>query len=281
MRARARRRRGAGRSAACGPRDGAAGRACDGWGDLGARPARSSCRRRPGRIRKAPPTLGQDTVAVLQEIGLGPERDRGAAGGEGDLMDAELKLGPTYLPALKLGPMYAVVESYAGAVEAGFSPADQTTWKPLTFGNASRTPSTRATTGRRSARAGTRKRTVAYERFLTVVAVPLCQQVAGVLKAEGYPFVVNTPGGAVRLASERGRRISSNSPRHDRPAAAGGRARRARERAGDDRGGPTDQAGHARSSTCPNRTCSTCLRRRLRCSWRSDDDESTFRRVVR
>jgi crotonobetainyl-CoA:carnitine CoA-transferase CaiB-like acyl-CoA transferase len=26
----------------------------------------------PGRIRKAPPTLGQDTVAVLQEIGLGP-----------------------------------------------------------------------------------------------------------------------------------------------------------------------------------------------------------------
>jgi hypothetical protein len=33
--------------------------------------------------------------------------------------------------------------------------------------------------------------------------VPLCQQVAGALKAEGYPFIVNTPAGAVRLASER------------------------------------------------------------------------------
>jgi hypothetical protein len=43
----------------------------------------------------------------------------------------------------------------------------------------------------------------AFERFLAGVAVPLCQQVAGVLKAEGYPFIVNTPGSAVRLASER------------------------------------------------------------------------------
>jgi hypothetical protein len=43
----------------------------------------------------------------------------------------------------------------------------------------------------------------AFERFLSTVAVPLCQQVANVLKTEGYPFLVNTPGGTVRLASER------------------------------------------------------------------------------
>jgi hypothetical protein len=43
----------------------------------------------------------------------------------------------------------------------------------------------------------------AFERFLTSIVTPMCQQVAGVLKSEGYPFIVNTPGGAVRLASER------------------------------------------------------------------------------
>lgn len=43
----------------------------------------------------------------------------------------------------------------------------------------------------------------AYERFLTAIVVPLCHQIAGALKAETYPFLVNTPGGAVRLASER------------------------------------------------------------------------------
>jgi hypothetical protein len=42
-----------------------------------------------------------------------------------------------------------------------------------------------------------------YERFLTSIVVPLCHQVAGALRAEGYPFLVNTPAGAVRLASER------------------------------------------------------------------------------
>jgi hypothetical protein len=60
--------------------------------------------------------------------------------------------------------------------------------------------------GRREAadrRARNSEAAVAYERFLTVVAVPLCQQIAGVLKAESYPFIVNTPAGAVRLASER------------------------------------------------------------------------------
>ena len=38
--------------------------------------------------------------------------------------------------------------------------------------------------------------------FLEQVAVPLFRQVANVLKAEGYPFDVFTPGGSVRLMSE-------------------------------------------------------------------------------
>jgi hypothetical protein len=43
----------------------------------------------------------------------------------------------------------------------------------------------------------------AYEKFLEIVAVPVCHQVAGALKAERVTFVVNTPAGAVRLVSER------------------------------------------------------------------------------
>ena len=39
--------------------------------------------------------------------------------------------------------------------------------------------------------------------FLERVGVPLCRQIAGALKAAGYPFTVNTPEGAVRLASDR------------------------------------------------------------------------------
>ena len=42
-----------------------------------------------------------------------------------------------------------------------------------------------------------------FATFLERIGVPLCRQVAQALKAAGYPFVVNTPGGAVRLASER------------------------------------------------------------------------------
>ena len=41
-----------------------------------------------------------------------------------------------------------------------------------------------------------------YEVFLQSAAVPVFQQAAGALKAEGYPFVVHTPAGSVRLASE-------------------------------------------------------------------------------
>lgn len=39
--------------------------------------------------------------------------------------------------------------------------------------------------------------------FLERVAVPLCRQIAGALKAAGHPFAVNTPEGAVRVVSER------------------------------------------------------------------------------
>ena len=59
-------------------------------------------------------------------------------------------------------------------------------------------------------RAQRRRATVAeaersYERFLTEVAIPVGRQVANVLKAEGRPFTVSTPAGALRVAPERGR----------------------------------------------------------------------------
>ena len=43
----------------------------------------------------------------------------------------------------------------------------------------------------------------AYDRFLAQVATPIFKQFASVLKAEGYGFQVFTPGGGLRLASER------------------------------------------------------------------------------
>lgn len=42
-----------------------------------------------------------------------------------------------------------------------------------------------------------------FDLFLERIAVPLCRQLAGALKAEGYSFVTFSPSGAVRLASER------------------------------------------------------------------------------
>jgi hypothetical protein len=42
-----------------------------------------------------------------------------------------------------------------------------------------------------------------YSVFLDQVAVPLFRQLANVLKAHGYPFSLFTPGGSVRLMSER------------------------------------------------------------------------------
>lgn len=45
----------------------------------------------------------------------------------------------------------------------------------------------------------------AYQTFLADVATPVTRLVANTLKAEGYPFTVFTPGGGLRLASDRGR----------------------------------------------------------------------------
>jgi hypothetical protein len=47
------------------------------------------------------------------------------------------------------------------------------------------------------------KAEAAFEVFLQRTAVPVFQQAASALKAEGYPFAVNTPAGSVRLVSER------------------------------------------------------------------------------
>jgi hypothetical protein len=43
----------------------------------------------------------------------------------------------------------------------------------------------------------------AYSHFLDAIAIPLLRQVAGALKASGYPFTVFTPSGGARLMSER------------------------------------------------------------------------------
>jgi len=43
----------------------------------------------------------------------------------------------------------------------------------------------------------------AYARFLNDVAVPVFRQVENVLRVESYPFKLFTPGGGVRLESER------------------------------------------------------------------------------
>lgn len=42
-----------------------------------------------------------------------------------------------------------------------------------------------------------------YAVFLEQIAVPLFRQAANVLKVQGYPFAVFTPGGSVRLMSEK------------------------------------------------------------------------------
>jgi len=46
----------------------------------------------------------------------------------------------------------------------------------------------------------------AYERFLSDVATPTISAVAQSLSAEGYPYRVTTPGGAVRMTSDRSSR---------------------------------------------------------------------------
>ena len=47
--------------------------------------------------------------------------------------------------------------------------------------------------------------TRAYEQFLETAAIPVFRMFANILKAEGYPFEVMTPGGGVGLQSERHR----------------------------------------------------------------------------
>jgi hypothetical protein len=42
-----------------------------------------------------------------------------------------------------------------------------------------------------------------YQVFLDQLAIPLFRQAAGILRAEGYLFNLFTPGGSVRLMSER------------------------------------------------------------------------------
>ena len=42
-----------------------------------------------------------------------------------------------------------------------------------------------------------------YEVFLDRIAIPVFKQVANVLRVEGYMFTVFTPGGSVRLMSDR------------------------------------------------------------------------------
>ena len=51
-------------------------------------------------------------------------------------------------------------------------------------------------------RAARSQASATYEVFLQRSAIPVFQQVAGALKAEGYPFTVNTPAGSVRLLAE-------------------------------------------------------------------------------
>ncbi len=43
----------------------------------------------------------------------------------------------------------------------------------------------------------------AYQQFVDDLAVPLFRQIAGALRADGYPFTVFTPLGSVRLMSDR------------------------------------------------------------------------------
>jgi len=57
---------------------------------------------------------------------------------------------------------------------------------------------------REDRRAQTDQATRQYQVFLERIAVPLFKQLGNVLRTEGHPFDVFTPGGAVRLMSGRG-----------------------------------------------------------------------------
>ena len=85
-----------------------------------------------------------------------------------------------------------------------------------------------------------------YEAFLDRIAIPVFKQVANVLRAESFPFTVFTPGGSVRLMSDRAAEdyieleldTSGDEPRGDRsrqpqPGAARRRIGAADRTAGD------------------------------------------------
>ena len=61
----------------------------------------------------------------------------------------------------------------------------------------------------RSTRAMAERRTLVdeatreYQIFLDRIAIPLLRQIGNVLRAEGHPFTVSTPGSSVRLVSDR------------------------------------------------------------------------------
>ena len=78
----------------------------------------------------------------------------------------------------------------------------QDTWKLPTFASASRTASSAPRSWPPTDGRATPKASAAYGVFLQNAAVPVFQQAAGALKAEGYPFTVNTPAGSVRLVSD-------------------------------------------------------------------------------
>ena len=60
-----------------------------------------------------------------------------------------------------------------------------------------------------------------YQVFLDRIATPLFRQIGNILRAEGHPFTVSTPGSSVRLVSDRsGKRLHRFVARHDRPPAA-------------------------------------------------------------
>jgi hypothetical protein len=61
----------------------------------------------------------------------------------------------------------------------------------------------RAKRGAAERRAAAEAASREYGEFLQQVAIPLFRQVAGALKAAGYPFTVNTPADSVTLVSDR------------------------------------------------------------------------------
>jgi hypothetical protein len=61
----------------------------------------------------------------------------------------------------------------------------------------------RAKRGAAERRAAADAATRDFAELLQDAAIPLFRQLAGALKAAGYPFIVNTPGDSVTLGSER------------------------------------------------------------------------------